>query len=117
MRTSTIKQVVSCKRPEFKNSSAELKTSVLSPIESIRSYIASRTDSSSSTTEIRGSADTPFSHRCDSLWANGSFIGSWTDSSSPTPEIHASSSNLFFHLSNSLCDALSISQSQYQRTS
>src|SRR5689334_6455245 len=57
MRTSRIRQSVSARRGQLKNSSADAKVMILNPTERIRPLSDSRIESSSSTTDMSGTWD------------------------------------------------------------
>jgi hypothetical protein len=54
LRTSAIKQALSCRRSEMRNSTPDAKAATVYPNDSTMPLIAVRTDSSSSTIEITG---------------------------------------------------------------
>src|SRR6267142_4871348 len=58
--TSRIRQAEFCGRPELKKSSADAKSSTLSPTDSRSRFVALRIESSSSTIEIRAPSDISF---------------------------------------------------------
>src|SRR5204863_1243909 len=73
IRTFRIRQAVSFRAPDLRNSSADAKTSARSPTDLSRLLMASRTDSSSSTIETRGVSDA-LDFSCTPLLSVGAFI-------------------------------------------